>query len=81
MFDLNNKRIFVAGHKGMVGSSITNELYSLNLEVLTAEKNELDLRTKNEVNIAPKMSPGIPQGAPIGCAYSDENVTHISEVP
>ena len=28
----------------MVGSSIMDELYSLNLEVLFAEKNELDLR-------------------------------------
>ncbi len=44
MFDLKNKKIFVAGHKGMVGSSIIDELNSLNLEVLTAEKNELDLR-------------------------------------
>ena len=38
MFDLKNKKIFVAGHKGMVGSSIVNQLNSLNLEVLTAEK-------------------------------------------
>tara|TARA_X000000950_G_scaffold41523_1_gene45439 strand:+ start:70 stop:1017 length:948 start_codon:yes stop_codon:yes gene_type:complete len=50
MFDLKNKKIFVAGHKGMVGSSIMNELYSLNLEVLTAEKNELDLRDFSLVN-------------------------------
>ncbi len=50
MFDLKNKKIFVAGHKGMVGSSITNELNSLKLEVLTAEKNELDLRDLSAVN-------------------------------
>ena len=50
MFDLKNKKIFVAGHKGMVGSSIMNELNSLNLEVLTAEKNELDLRDFSLVN-------------------------------
>ena len=50
MFDLKNKKIFVAGHKGMVGSSILNELNSLNLEVLTAEKNELDLRNFSSVN-------------------------------
>ena len=50
MFDLKNKKIFVAGHKGMVGSSIMNELNFLNLEVLTAEKNELDLRDFSLVN-------------------------------
>ena len=50
MFGLKNKKIFVAGHNGMVGSSIINELYSLNLEVLTAEKNELDLRDFSLVN-------------------------------
>ena len=50
MFDLKNKKIFVAGHKGMVGSAILDELYSLSLEVLTAEKNELDLRDFSLVN-------------------------------
>ena len=50
MFDLKNKKIFVAGHKGMVGSSIINELYSLKLQVLTTEKNELDLRDFSLVN-------------------------------
>ena len=34
----------------MVGSSIINELNSLNLEVLTAEKNELDLTDFSLVN-------------------------------
>ena len=50
MFDLKNKKIFVAGHNGMVGSSIMNELNFLNLEVLTAEKNELDLKDLSLVN-------------------------------
>ena len=50
MFNLKNKKIFVAGHKGMVGSSILNELNFLNFEVLTAEKNELDLTNFSLVN-------------------------------
>ena len=50
MYDLKNKKIFVAGHKGMVGSSIMNELNFLDLEVLTAEKNQLDLRDFSLVN-------------------------------
>ena len=50
MFDIENKKIFVAGHKGMVGSAIVNEFNSLNLEVLTAEKNELNLTDFSLVN-------------------------------
>ncbi len=50
MFNLKNKKIFVAGHKGMVGSSIINELNPLNSKILTAEKNELDLRDLSLVN-------------------------------
>ena len=50
MFDIKNKKIFVAGHKGMVGSAIVNEFNSLNLEVLTAEKNELNLTDFSLVN-------------------------------
>ena len=50
MFDLNNKKIFVAGHKGMVGSSIVDQLNSLNLKVLTVEKNDLDLTDFSLVN-------------------------------
>ena len=49
MFNLKNKKIFVAGHKGMVGSAIVNELNSLNVDVLTADKNELDLSNFNSV--------------------------------
>ncbi len=34
-FDLRSKRIFVAGHRGMVGSAITRLLSSEGCEVLT----------------------------------------------
>ena len=50
MFDLKNKKIFVAGHNGMVGSSIINQLNSLNLKVLIAEKKEIDLTDFSLVN-------------------------------
>ena len=50
MFDLKNKKIFVAGHKGMVGSSIVHQLNSLNLKILTVEKNDLDLTDFSLVN-------------------------------
>ncbi len=43
MFDLKGKRVFVAGHRGMVGSAIVRRLASEGCDVLTAGRNELDL--------------------------------------
>ena len=37
------KRVFVAGHRGMVGSAIVRRLASESCEILTAGRGELDL--------------------------------------
>jgi GDP-L-fucose synthase len=42
-FDFTNRRVFVAGHRGMVGSAIVRRLESENCEILTAARSELDL--------------------------------------
>lgn len=42
-FDLVGKRVFVAGHRGMVGSAVVRRLASEGCEVLTASRDELDL--------------------------------------
>jgi GDP-L-fucose synthase len=42
-FDLTGMRIFVAGHRGMVGSAIVRRLDGEACEVLTAPREELDL--------------------------------------
>lgn len=42
-FDLVGKRIYVAGHRGMVGSAIVRLLNILDCEVLTADRATLDL--------------------------------------
>jgi len=44
LFQLAGKRVWVAGHRGMVGSAIVRCLQNENCEVLTAAKGELDLR-------------------------------------
>lgn len=45
------KRIFIAGHKGMVGSAIVRQLSQLsNVELITHERNELDLLNTQAVN-------------------------------
>lgn len=49
MYDLNGKRVFVAGHRGLVGSAIARRLASLDCEVLTATRAECDLRDQASV--------------------------------
>jgi len=49
MFDLRGKKIWVAGHKGMVGSAIVRRLATENCEIISAERDELDLKRQSEV--------------------------------
>ena len=44
LFDLSGKRVFVAGHKGMVGSAAVRRLAGEDCEVLTVDKSQVDLR-------------------------------------
>jgi GDP-L-fucose synthase len=44
MFPLAGRRVFVAGHRGMVGSALTRRLARSGCEVLTAGRGEVDLR-------------------------------------
>lgn len=50
MFDLTGKKIFVTGHRGMVGSAIVRRLQGEGLEALTASRAELDLRDQAAVD-------------------------------
>lgn len=43
MFDISNKKIWVAGHNGMVGSAIVRRLEKENCKILKVEKKELNL--------------------------------------
>src|SRR6516165_9400890 len=49
-FELLHKRIYVAGHTGMVGSAIVRRLGSEGCEVLTPKRLDLDLRQGEQVN-------------------------------
>jgi GDP-L-fucose synthase len=44
LFPLAKRRVFVAGHGGMVGSALTRRLAGIGCEVLTASRGEVDLR-------------------------------------
>ena len=47
-FDLAGKRIWVAGHRGMVGSAIVRRLASEKCETLTADRKTVDLTRQKE---------------------------------
>lgn len=49
MYDLSNKKIWVAGHRGMVGSALVRRLHSEDCSVITATRQELDLKRQGEV--------------------------------
>jgi len=46
---MKNLRIFIAGHKGMVGSALLRQLQKKNVEIITEEKKNLDLLNQAEV--------------------------------
>lgn len=49
VFDLTGKRVWVAGHRGMVGSAIVRRLASERCEILTANREELNLERQSAV--------------------------------
>jgi GDP-L-fucose synthase len=48
IFDLAGKRIYVAGHRGMVGSAIVRRLAPVASEVITAGRDEVDLERQDQ---------------------------------
>lgn len=50
MYSLNGKRIWVAGHRGLVGSAVLNRLAREGCELLTADHGKLDLCDQLAVN-------------------------------
>jgi len=49
MYDLRGKRIWVAGHRGMVGGAIARKLQAEDCEVLTVSREDVDLLRQAEV--------------------------------
>ena len=48
-FDLNGKRVYVAGHRGMVGGAVVRRLASESCEIITAGRDRVDLKRQSEV--------------------------------
>src|SRR5713226_4712562 len=49
IFNLAGRRVFVAGHRGMVGSALVRRLAREECEILTASRAELDLERQADV--------------------------------
>ncbi|MFZ3237181.1 MAG: GDP-L-fucose synthase [Stellaceae bacterium] len=50
IFELSGKRVYVAGHRGLVGSALVRRLASENCRILTADRAQLDLRVQAAVD-------------------------------
>ncbi len=53
---MNGRRVYVAGHRGMVGSAIVRRLQSIGFEILTVERSQLDLSRQSDVELWLKHS-------------------------
>jgi GDP-L-fucose synthase len=49
-FDLKGKKVFVAGHRGMVGSALVRRLAREDVELLTVDRSEVDLLDQAATN-------------------------------
>jgi GDP-L-fucose synthase len=49
-FDLKGKRVFVAGHRGMVGSALVRRLSTEEIQLRAVGRDEVDLRDQSAVN-------------------------------
>ncbi len=47
-YDLSGKRVWIAGHRGMVGGAIVRRLVGEDCEILTADRATIDLRRQRE---------------------------------
>jgi GDP-L-fucose synthase len=50
LFELKGKKVFVAGHKGMVGGALVRRLQQEQVELLTVGRSDVDLRDQGAVN-------------------------------
>jgi GDP-L-fucose synthase len=91
-FPLSGKRIWVAGHRGMVGSAILRRLQREPCEILTATRDELDLRRQaateawiaakepNAIVIAAARVGGIQANAARPAAFLYDNLTIAANI-
>ena len=50
LYELKDKRVWVAGHKGMVGSALVRRLAAEDCDILTVNRHQVDLTRQNDVD-------------------------------
>ena len=73
---LKGKKIFIAGHNGLVGSSIVREMNSIGINPLTVEKEDLDLLYQDRVEKWFELNKPeivVLAAARVGGIYANEN--------
>ena len=68
LFELKGKTVYVAGHRGMVGSALVRRLRGEAVEMLTADRESLDLRHQAAVTVAGRQTPDVVFLRPPGSA-------------
>ena len=48
IFELTGKRVYVAGHRGMVGSAIVRRLAKYQCDVIIADRDTVDLERQDQ---------------------------------
>jgi GDP-L-fucose synthase len=66
IYSLTGKRVWVAGHRGMVGQALVRRLASESCEILTADRDSVDLRRQKEIEAW--MSQARPQAVFVAAA-------------
>src|SRR4029077_20759467 len=67
LFALRGRRVFVAGHRGMVGSAIVRRLAEVDCEVLTVDHDRLDLLRQDDT--AAYLRSAKPDAVIVAAAY------------
>ena len=75
VFDLMGKRIYVAGHRGMVGSAIVRRLAAYRCDLITADREEADLERQEQTEaflIATKPDVVVVAAAKVGGIHAND---------
>jgi GDP-L-fucose synthase len=92
LFDLRGKRVFVAGHRGLVGSALMRRLAGEDCELLTVPRQTVDLRDQRAVTewfaqhrpqavfMAAATVGGISANATLPAAFLYDNLTIATNV-
>jgi GDP-L-fucose synthase len=75
LFDLTHKRVFVAGHRGMVGAAILRQLAHTGCDVLTVSREQADLRRQDQTeHVVAELRPhvAIVAAAKVGGIYAND---------